>query len=159
MGGACLHTVGRKAAGNSPRATRSEGTKVERLRGPRVFEAVRTGGKVFDGLVLRFFYDLHLGEKTSIGFGIVMGKRHGSAVVRNRLKRRIRAACREVLGCRVKMPDRLTLSVVVVFKGSRGHPASRLSYAEILNDMANLGHAIQTSAAEINGTRADLSGP
>ena len=89
-----------------------------------------------------------------------MGRRHGSAVHRNRIKRRIRAACFEVLDTCADMLEskRAVLSVVIVFKGSKRRPLDRLSYAEIREDIANLAHVIQKSSAEIHGTIADFLG-
>ena len=102
-----------------------------------------------DGQFLRLFYDLHPGQQVPIRLGIVMGKRHGSAVLRNRVKRRIREAFYETLGSQARMlgSRHLMLSVVIVFKGSKRRPVDRLSYAEIRDDAARFGYAIETLAA------------
>jgi len=132
---------------------------IERLRGPGVFEAVRTGGSVFDGRFLRFLYEVQGGHAAPIRLGIVMARRHGPAVIRNRIKRRIRAAWHEEAGSRTGLSQRLALSVVVVFKGSREQSSSRISYEEIRKDITRFVHVIQSSAAGTHGARTDLPGP
>jgi ribonuclease P protein component len=116
------------------------------LRGRKAFEAVKAAGAVFKGEHLRFFYDFNAKQRGSIRIGVIVGKRYGSAVCRNRIKRRIREACKLLIGLN---PAEMLhgLSVVVVYGGSKRQAAARTTFNEITADVVKLIRVIRTLSA------------
>ena len=101
---------------------------------------------VFKGEYLRFFYDLRRGQPRPIRIGVIVGKRHGSAVHRNLIKRRIREACKLLIGLDPGEAQR-AFSVVVVFGGLKRQAATRISFDEIKADVIEFVGVIRTLLA------------
>jgi ribonuclease P protein component len=119
---------------------------VTSLRGRKAFEAVRTAGRATKGEYLRFFYDFDVGRIGLVRIGVIVGKRHGSAVCRNLVKRRIREACKLLTGLNLGEAQR-KLSVVIVYGGSKRQPATRVSFDEIKGDVIEFVRVIRTLSA------------
>jgi len=121
---------------------------VTSLRGRKAFEAVRAAGRASKGEYLRFFYDFDFDVRQmgSIRIGVIVGKRHGSAVLRNLVKRRIREACKLLIGVNLGEVQR-TLSVVIVYGGSKRQPATRVTFDEIKGDFIEFVRVIRTLSA------------
>jgi ribonuclease P protein component len=97
----CLHVVagadGRMCVKLDERTERIPGEarwrRASRLRSPRAFARVRTSGRRVSGRLLSLGYTPgEAGAPVRIGFSV--SKRIGGAVVRNRVKRRLRDAAR-----------------------------------------------------------------
>jgi ribonuclease P protein component len=101
-----------------------------------VFSALYREGSRLDGDSMRCFFCCEEGAGASVRAGFSVSGRLFGAVMRNRLKRLMRAAFdaeRSALDAR-STPGVLT--VVFVFRGSRGRPADRLSLQDIRPEMA-----------------------
>ena len=107
---------------------------------------MRAAGRVFRGELLKFFYDFDVERGRSIKLGVIVGKRHGSAVCRNVVKRRIREACKLLVGLNPG-EMRPTFSVVVVYVGSKRQTAARVSFDEIKGDVIEFVRVIRTLSA------------
>lgn len=68
--------------------------KTSRLKKPRDFSALRLAGKDWSDRFLVLVVRQNGLNTTRIGFSV--GKRLGGAVIRNRIKRRLRALCNEI---------------------------------------------------------------
>ena len=68
--------------------------RANRLRSPLDFARVRTGGRRVNGRYLSLGY-VASGPEAPVRIGFSVGKRVGGAVVRNRVKRRLREAARQ----------------------------------------------------------------
>ena len=78
---------------------RSEGRlrRGQRLRSPRDFSRAHQRGRRVGGRLVTITYTRQAGEPAPARVGVVAGKRVGGAVVRNRVKRRLREALRREL--------------------------------------------------------------
>ena len=116
------------------------------LRGRKAFEAVRAAGRVFRGEHLRFFYEFHRDRPGPVRVGVIVGKKHGSAVRRNLIKRRIRESCRLLMGLNPGETQN-AFSVVVVYGGSKREAAARTSFGEIKGDVIEFVGVVRTLLA------------
>jgi ribonuclease P protein component len=119
------------------------------LRGRKAFRGVLVAGRVFESRRLKFFYARHAGHPGSIRIGIIVGKGHGSAARRNLVKRRIREACRRLIDFNPGETQH-TLSIVVVYGGSKRQVATRVTFDEIKDDVIKFGSVIRTLLASNN---------
>jgi len=95
---------------------------------------------------LRFFYDFDVKQGGSIRIGVIVGKRYGSAVCRNLIKRRIREACKLLIALNpTEMQHRL--SVVVVYRGLERQASARVAFNEITADVVGFVRVIRTLSA------------
>jgi ribonuclease P protein component len=120
---------------------------VSSLRGRKVSGALRISGLRFDGALLRFSYALTEELPARIEVGVVVSKRHGSAVQRNRVKRKIRAASRLRLGVLsdVLQRNQRSLSVLVLYRGSKQTSARRVAFADIDTDVDRFAKSVRAS--------------
>ena len=76
------------------RSGRNDVRREERLRRRADFESVRVEGRIVSDQLLVMGFSRSNGSRTR--FGLAVGRRVGSAVVRNRVKRRLREAIRSL---------------------------------------------------------------
>jgi len=107
--------------GNSPGAD-ARLRPTERVRRPAVFQGVLKGGRCFRDRVVRIHYRESGRELSRLG--LVVSRRVGNAVIRNRIKRIFRELFRKAKA-RLDPP----LDVVVV-PDSRAGPQDRATYAK-----------------------------
>ena len=98
-----------------------------RLKSTREFQRVRREGKRFNGNYLAL--NAAPNGLAHNRFGFVVSGKVGNAVTRNRLKRQLRAAVRQLLSSLVSGLD----LVVIVYPGQK--PAT---YDELVNDLISL---------------------
>lgn len=101
-----------------------------RLRRPRDFETVRLEGKRASGKFLALSY-----RPNSFGhnrYGFVVSKKVGKAVVRNKVKRRLRAAIR------ARMSNYATGYDVILIART---PAARATYHDLVAALKPLEHS------------------
>jgi RNase P protein component len=127
-------------------SVRPRGAGVRSLGGGKTFRALRATGKVHNGEILKFFFECRKAEADG-GLGVMVNKRFGTAVQRNRIKRRIREAYRTGLRGYLKQTPYLStnISTVVLYKGVRGKPERSASFAEIQADVHRFITAIQST--------------
>lgn len=71
--------------------------RTRRLRSPRDFQHTRRRGRGVSGAYLTLHYVRQAGDPAPARAGFSVGKRVGNAVMRNRVKRRLREAVRRLL--------------------------------------------------------------
>ena len=71
--------------------------RTRRLRSPRDFQRTRRRGRSVSGAYLTLHYARQAGDPAPARVGFSVGKRVGNAVMRNRVKRRLREAIRRLL--------------------------------------------------------------
>lgn len=98
----------------------------ERLRRRKDFLACYKGGKLYSQAHLVLYLRP---QPSGRRFGFVVGKKVGNAVVRNQVKRRLRAACRQ---CLVGLGEGFD-AVIVVRK-----TAAQTTYQQLLQEMKYL---------------------
>lgn len=103
--------------------------RTQRLRSPRDFDRTRQRGRRVGGQLVTLTYTRQAGEPAPVRVGVVAGKRVGGAVVRNRVKRRLREALRREL-------PRISAGWDLVC-GARA-PAAEASYAELADELRAL---------------------
>ena len=101
----------------------------ERVRRPAVFQQVLKGGKCFRDRVVRIHYQENGRELSRLG--LVVSRRVGNAVIRNRIKRIFRELFRKAKG-RFGAP----LDIVVV-PDNRAGPQDRATYARIFEEFVS----------------------
>ena len=89
--------------------------------------------------------DTDASERTRVAYAIT--KRVGSAVVRNRLRRRLRALCAELAGSR---PDGLPAGALLI---SAGPDAAQRRSDELRNDVVRLLDALDARRASLGGSQ------
>lgn len=110
---------------------------------------IRTKGNVFEGKLLKFFYVTSRDKPVPLLVAVNVNKRHGIAVRRNRIKRRIRESLRLSIHERYKelKPHRTYFSVVIVYKGMKGQLPGSIRFADIKRDITEFMEAIHFSNA------------
>lgn len=98
-----------------------------RLKSPRDFQRVRREGKRFSGHIIAL--NAAPNGLAYNRFGFVVNGKVGNAVTRNRIKRQLRAAVRQLLSSLVSGVD----LVIIVYPGSKS-----ATYNEFMNDLVNL---------------------
>jgi hypothetical protein len=108
---------------------------------------VKAEGTVFQGEFLKFYYVCQSSQPSPVQIAVVVNKGYGTAVRRNLIKRRIREACRTLIGSQVERTNSFLspLSALVVYRGSKRRPSERVSFANIMNDVVALRAVIQSS--------------
>jgi ribonuclease P protein component len=122
----------------------------ETLRGRGTFSALYRDGSRLDGEVIRCFFRCEEGAGASVRAGFSVSGRLFGAVMRNRMKRLMRAAFdaeRDVVDGR---PFEGRLTAVFVYRGSRAKPAERLKMQDVRQDMQRF---CRTLAAAKPGAR------
>ena len=125
----------------------AESKRLGSLRGRRVVRRIKTEGRIFDGEVLRFYYVRNCDQLCSVQIAVIVNKKNGSSVHRNLIKRRIREACRALIGSRSEETDinLHPLSALVVYRGSKRRPTERVSFTGMRNDVVAFRDEIQSS--------------
>jgi ribonuclease P protein component len=111
----------------------------ERLRRRKDFLACYNEGKAYAQAHLVLHVRL---QPSGRRFGFVVGKKVGKAVVRNRVKRQLRAACRECLPHLIDGFD----AVIVARKN-----AAAANYHQLLQEMQSLFHSAKVWKASGEG--------
>jgi ribonuclease P protein component len=114
----------------------------ETLRGRGAFSALYREGFRLEGKVIRCFFRCEEGAGASVRAGFSVSGRQCGAVMRNRLKRLMRAAFdaeKSVIGTRVPQ-GRIT--ALFVYRGSQTKPADRLHLQDIRPDMEQFCRAL-----------------
>ena len=86
-------------------------------------------------------------DEFSASIGVVVQKRHGSAVRRNLIRRRVREAFRLVMDARSAKLENLdmSLSVLLIYKGSQGTLFGQPPFEQIMNEIAGFVEELQFS--------------
>ena len=121
--------------------------KQETLRGRGTFSRLFASGRRLDGTLVRCFFLLERKEPVALLAGFSVSSRTYNAVRRNRLRRLMREAFtleRPVLWSAVQRGG-CSLSIVFVFKGTRGLEMERLSLHPVRSDIASLCATLATA--------------
>ncbi|MEK9135522.1 MAG: ribonuclease P protein component [Bacteroidota bacterium] len=120
------------------------------LRGRTAFQSLVREGQVFEGEFLKFFFTCSRSQPHPFRIGVIVGKRHGSSVCRNRLKRRIREACRHELRgiAEGQIAHSATLSAAITYRGSCRVTSGRVGLADLRADVAQFIRAIHLSLVD-----------
>lgn len=124
-------------------------------------ESARSRGDILDGKLFRFIYRLGPPQSPPVQISVVVGKRHGHAVIRNLLKRRVREACRLCLGSQADEMSRrsLSLSLVIMYRGSKQRAAGRISFDDIKRDVVTFVNAFSNlCASKLDGPSSHSNG-
>jgi ribonuclease P protein component len=118
--------------------------RVETLRGRGVFSALYRDGSRLEGESMRCFFRCEEGAGASMRAGFSVSGRLFGAVVRNRLKRLMRAAFDAERGVIDARTSDGSLTIVFTFRGSNRKPAERLTLQDIRPEMAEFCRRIST---------------
>ena len=104
-------------------------------------------GKVFEGKLLKFYFVSHGDQPAPFLVAVNVSKRHGVAVRRNRIKRRIRESLRLLIRERYEelKTHHNRFSVVVVYKGMKGQFPGRVEFTDFRRDVSGFIDAIHSS--------------